>query len=161
MLTHTFHNLGQIFMIKSLFIPFFLFIVHCSEAQNSIIKKDTAFTVAQKQFLNGLEQKNITALMAVVDDSLTTIFPDGEIMHSKEKYRSFNEAWFKKDWKITTEIVGTDEKSDLAYSVIKYKYIKFNPDKSEKPASHIYLLLIFKKRNNEWVLVHNQHTKIL
>ena len=103
----------------------------------------------------------MTALMASVDDSLSTIFPDGEIMYSKEKYRIFNEAWFKKDWKITTQVVSTDVKNNLAYSIVKYKYTKFNPDKSARSASNIYLLLIFKKRNDQWVLVHNQHTKIL
>ena len=147
-------------MNKFLFIPVFLFLVHLSKAQNSV-KKDTTFAVIQQGFLKGLEQKNMTALMASVDDSLSTIFPDGEIMYSKEKYRIFNEAWFKKDWKITTEVVSTDVKNNLAYSIVKYKYTKFNPDKSARSASNIYLLLIFEKRNDQWVLVHNQHTKIL
>lgn len=138
----------------------FTFFVQFGKAQN-IVKKDTAFYTIQKRFLNALEQKNISVLMESVDDTLTTIFPDGEIMYSKEKFRTFNEAWFKKDWKITTEIVNTDLKNDFAYSIIKYKYVKFNPDKSERSASHIYLLLIFKKRNEQWILVHNQHTKIL
>lgn len=147
-------------MNKLLFILVFSLFIASGKAQ-SLVKNEPSFVASQQRFLDGLEQKNIGILMESVDDTLTTIFPDGEIMHTKEKFRAFNEAWFKKDWKITTEAVNNEEKNDLAYSLIKYKYVRFNPDKSEKSASHIFLLLIYKKVNNQWILVHNQHTKIL
>ncbi|WP_221391741.1 hypothetical protein [Dyadobacter sp. NIV53] len=85
-------------MKKVLFISLFIFSAWVCEAQNQI-EKDTVFTKARDRFLLGIRQKYLPALDETVADSITMIFPDGEIMYSKEKFLEFNEAWFKKSGK--------------------------------------------------------------
>ena len=147
-------------MKRILIISVFACIVHLGHAQNST-SKDSTFILTRTKFLKSLEQKKLSDLMTIVDDSVTMIFPDGDIMKGKNRFLEFNEAWFKKDWKINTEVLSTDIRNDLGYSLVRYRYLRYKPDKTEGSLSYIYLLLIFKKRDQNWFLVHNQHTKIL
>lgn len=147
-------------MKQIFYISIFACILNFAHAQKQP-QPDSAFAYTRTKFLRSLEQKNLKELMTVVDDSITMIFPDGEIMKGKDPFHEFNAAWFRKDWKITTEILHTDIRSELAYSLVRYRYLRFKADKSEGPLSYIYLLLIFGKRENKWLLLHNQHTKIL
>lgn len=139
----------------------FLFLVSFSRvfAKHST-DKDSSFSAARDHFLQSLENKDLSGLMEAVDDSVTMIFPDGDLMRSKISYLKFNQAWFKKNWKITAKVLVTQENGITGYSLIKYKYIRYDTNGSVKSESNIYLILIFQ-RKQQWLLVHNQHTKVL
>jgi ketosteroid isomerase-like protein len=129
-----------------------------AQGQTTTLKKDFKTTIVSH--VHALEEKNLADLAATVDDSVTLIFPDGVMYKTMEKYLQFHNAWFKKGWELSPEILHTDEGPNLAYALVKYKYSRYNPDKSEKSISNTYLLLIFKKRKDLWLLVHEQNTKI-
>ena len=146
-------------MKKILFISLLAFLARLGNAQDSI-ENDSLFIKTRDKFLLGIKQKYLPALDETVDDSITMIFPDGEIMYTKEKFLDFNEAWFKKKWEIISEVISTTVESNIAYALVRYHYYRVNPDGTDKPVSNIYQLLIFKKRKNKWTLLHNQHTRI-
>ena len=137
-----------------------LFMSLSARAQNSSDSLST-FLGARNLFLSSLEEKKLSDLAISVDDSVTMIFPDGEIMKGKTKFMQFNEAWFKKKWDIHTEIISTIIQNNIGYSLVRYEYQRYKADGSKGILSRIYLAVILKKLANKWYVVHNQHTKIL
>jgi ketosteroid isomerase-like protein len=117
--------------------------------------------ITLEKHLNAVSTKNIDVIEATVADSVTLIYPDGEVLKSKQKFVDFHKDWFKDTaWKMTTEILKAGEGGTLSYGLIKYQYTKLNSDGSVKSQSDAYLLLIFEKQKNGWKLVHDQNTRI-
>ena len=119
------------------------------------------FKSTLQKHLNAITNRNLNGIAATVSDSVTLIFPDGELLQSKEKFVAFHKNWFDdKLWKMTILSVSTKESSTLSHALVKYHYIETNNDKTIKSESHTYLLLIFSKEKSGWRLLHDQNTKI-
>jgi ketosteroid isomerase-like protein len=125
-------------------------------------KKDgDDFKAVLSKHLNAVSDRNLTDLAATVADSVTLIFPDGEVLKSKQRFVEFHKEWFKDvRWYMTTEVLSATESKTLSYSLIKYHFTKFNEDGTMKSQSDTYLLLIFRKQKNGWKLIHDQNTRI-
>jgi ketosteroid isomerase-like protein len=124
-------------------------------------QKKTDFRATLEKHLGAVAAKNIDVIAATVADSVTLIFPDGEVLQSKQKFIDFHKDWFKDTaWKMTTEILKATEGGALSYGLIKYQYTKLNGDGSIKTQSNAYLMLIFEKQKDGWKLIHDQNTKI-
>ena len=124
-------------------------------------QKKTEFRATLEKHLNAVAAKNINDIKATVADSVTLIFPDGDVLKSKQKFVDFHKDWFKDStWKMTTEILKTTESNTLSYGLVKYQLSRFNADGSVKSQSNTYLLLIFEKQKTGWKLLHDQNTKI-
>lgn len=124
-------------------------------------QKKTDFRATLEKHLGAVAAKNIDIIAATVADSVTLIFPGGEVLQSKQKFVDFHKEWFKDTaWKMTTEILKTTEGGTLSYGLVKYQYTNLNSDGTVKSQSNAYLLLIFEKQKDGWKLIHDQNTKI-
>jgi ketosteroid isomerase-like protein len=138
-----------------------LIILFAAFSNKALSQKQSSFRLALNKHLNAISTKNLTDISATVDDSIILIFPDGEVLKSKNKFVEMHQNWFKDSlWKMTTEVLNTIEDKSLAYANVKYKYSKFKPDGTALSVSNTYLLLIFKKEKNSWKVIHDQNTKI-
>lgn len=144
--------------MKNFFIIALIFISHYCFSQDW---NRLSFNETLQKHLDAISQKNLDVIKATVADSVTLIFPDGEVLRSKQKFVEFHINWFKDPaWKMTTEILRVQEDGQLAYGLVKYKLINYNKDGSTKSQSTTYLVLVFEKQKSGWKLVHDQNTKI-
>ncbi len=119
------------------------------------------FKTTLEKHLQAISTRNIEMIKATVADSVLLIFPDGELLKSKQKFVDFHIDWFKdKNWKMTTEILRIKEEKQLAHGLVKYQLTNYNADGTIKSQSNTYLLLIFEKQKEGWKLIHDQNTKI-
>lgn len=130
----------------------------CASAQAS---DRNAFKAVLAKHLHAITERNLPNIAATVADSVTLIFPDGEVLKSRQKFIAFHEEWFKDTtWKMTTEVVRVTESKTLAYALVKYRYEKQNENGTAPSSSETYLLLIFEKQTGGWKLLHDQNTRI-
>jgi len=119
------------------------------------------FKICLSMHLKAIERKMIRAIDATVSDSVVLIFPDGEVMKSKQKFMDFHKEWFADStWRMTFNILKTVEKDDLGYAFVKYRSTRTNKDGSPESNSESYLLLIFEKQKDVWKLIHDQNTSV-
>jgi ketosteroid isomerase-like protein len=122
--------------------------------------KELDFKTTLEKHVNSISTKNIDVINATVADSVLLIFPDGEILKSKQKFVALHLDWFKDpNWKMTTEILQIKEDKTLAHGLVKYQLTNYNTDGSTKSIANTYLLLIFEKQKEGWKLIHDQNTK--
>ena len=133
-------------------------------SNKAISQQQQSFLTVLNEHLNAISSRNLPVISATVADSVTLIFPDGEVLKSKRKFLEMHQDWFKDSlWKMTTHVLNTMESKSLAYASVKYRYARLKPDGTESAVSvsDTYLVLIFKKEKNDWKLIHDQNTKIV
>lgn len=119
------------------------------------------FEAILKKHLDAIVNRDINGIAATVDDNVLLIFPDGDTISTKEKFIAFHKDWFKDSlWKMTTSIQKTVKTESLCYALVKYQITKYKPDATIASQSNTFLLLIFKKEKQNWLLIHDQNTKL-
>ena len=150
---HTQKNMNYFFS----FLAVFLFATNVpAQKQNT-----TDFTTTLHTHLKSITDKDLKGIESTVADSVTLIFPNGEVLKSKKKFVDFHFDWFKDpNWEMVTEVLQTKESSSLAYALVKYQLTSYTDQHQLKSKSTTYLLLIFEKQKTDWKLIHDQNTKI-
>lgn len=111
--------------------------------------------------LQSIRDKNIEVFLSTVNsDDVTLIMPDGNIIDEKEKFEAFHKDWFMDDdWNMSYEILKIIESIEMCSALLKVDYKDCDAD--GKPIRiHYYLNLVFKKYNDQWLLVLDQNTFI-
>lgn len=94
------------------------------------------------------------------DGSLKMILPNGNLLDSYEEIVELHEDWFADtDWQLQAEPVTQYETADMGTALFLINYQ--DVDEMGQPVEFEYFLnLIFAKRDNKWVLIHDQNTII-
>jgi ketosteroid isomerase-like protein len=128
------------------------------------VKKDNQqfddYDVALKMHLDAIQNHDLSSLLSTVHDSVTLIFPNGQLLKSKKEFADFHEGWFKaNNWSLSPTIEKTIKSDSVSYSLVRYQYEDIDSAGiRSKPRSN-YLLLVFK-RDQGWKLIHDQNTRI-
>jgi ketosteroid isomerase-like protein len=115
------------------------------------------FSTLVEYHLKTIRNRDVEGLLSTVHDSVTLIFPDGNKLVSKKKFEAFHREWFAdENWKMNTTILNTVEAPTISYAFVRYAY----QDNESGPHRENYLLLIFKKVQGHWLLLHDQNTRL-
>lgn len=117
------------------------------------------FDAALAKHFDSISNRDLDAFISTITstDNLPLIFPDGNIMTTREEVIAFHKAWFEDDkWEMEREIIGTFVKDSMAIATVRYAY-KDTPDGDVRYA---FLGLVFAIENGEWRLIHDQNTRI-
>jgi ketosteroid isomerase-like protein len=121
----------------------------------------TSFAEALGEHVTAVEKRDMKELACTVSDSVTLILPDGAVVRSKQEFLKLHQTWFKDpSWRMEMHAQQTVETSQLGYACIKYRYVV--SDSAGRPVSdrNAYLVLIFRKGQDGWKLIHDQNTRI-
>lgn len=120
------------------------------------------FNETLEQHLDAIQQRNLGALMETLPENgdLILIMPNGRMMRTVTEYINFHKEWFDdQDWSVSTELVAKNQVDDMGYATLNLEYKDVDPDGN--PIMMLLILnLIFEKRDDQWVLVHDQNTPI-
>lgn len=117
------------------------------------------FKDALQLHLEAIQNRDLDSFCSTIsDDSITLIMLNGTIIDNRMKFIEFHKDWFSdEDWKLNYEIIKLDETEKMAYALLAIHYEDI--DMEGKPVHmKYYLNLIFKKYEDNWLLVFDQNT---
>ncbi|MEZ4678832.1 MAG: nuclear transport factor 2 family protein [Caldilineaceae bacterium] len=121
-----------------------------------------SFQQALERHLRAVQEHDVKTFLDTIakDGSLTMILPNGNLLDSYEEIADLHKEWFADpEWQMTTELITKHEGSDMASALLLVNYEDVDEDGS--PVQFQYFLnLLFAKRNDKWLLVHDQNTII-
>lgn len=130
----------------------------CDNQPNSSSVKPS-FDSTLSIHLTAIRNSNLIELAPTVGDSVILISPDGEKMHSKEKFMNLHENWFReKNWQWTAEVLKKESTDSMGYALLRYLYTVNDSTGKLQFENKNYLLLIFKNSRDGWRLIHDQNT---
>jgi ketosteroid isomerase-like protein len=120
---------------------------------------DTAsFDAALEAHFDAIQSRDLDAFEATVthESEMTLIFPDGEILTTREAVIDLHREWFAdRSWTWEPEIIATTVGSDLAYALLRYTYT------DDAAPRQNWLSLVFRLEDDVWRLVRDQNTPAL
>jgi ketosteroid isomerase-like protein len=121
-----------------------------------VLPEDTpSFDTALQAHFDAIQSRDLDAFKATVtqEPELTLIFPDGEILTTREAVIDLHREWFAdKGWTWDPEVVATTVGSDLAYALVRYTYTDDSAQRQN------WLSLVFRLEDGVWRLVRDQNT---
>ena len=107
--------------------------------------------------LGAIQDRDLEVLaQTVAPGRLVLIMADGRLARSTGEFLEAHRGWFEvPGWTLHTEEVETFERDDLAVAVLRLDYRE-----PPKVRSESYLTLVFERRDDAWVMVHDQNTPI-
>jgi ketosteroid isomerase-like protein len=138
-------------------ILLFLFAVHiCVPEVRS--QEALNFSQALDKHIEAISKRKLKELLSTVDDQVILILPDGSILESKKEYEQLHINWFAEPgWKMDIAVLEKQEVGEIGYVLIKYKYTE---EGNPPVIRYTYLNMIFRKKSGNWLLVHDQNTRI-
>ena len=112
--------------------------------------------------LQAIQERDLEGLLATVADQPepTVIFPDGKLLRGKPAYRAVHVDWFADDqWRMEFSEVSRVVASDQATVLLRYEY-RDVPEPGQGNPRSTYLVLVFQRIGGQWLLVHDQNTRI-
>lgn len=104
--------------------------------------------------LRAIETRSLDALLATVDDrDVLVILPNGKTIGSRAELEAMHRAWFAEtDWTMKLTVERVVETAELGYALTTYTYTDPQGTRSR------WLLLVFRRTNGAWKLIHDQNT---
>lgn len=117
-----------------------------------------SFEEAVSAHLDTVRNRDLAGFKETIDDSVTVILPNGDLLSGREEVESFHADWFDDpDWKMTTKIVSSQSDEDTGIQIHEVTYDDL--DGEGEPYSMSYVLsLSFRRKDGRWLLVHDQNT---
>ena len=111
--------------------------------------------------LTAIQNRDLDALIATLpDDELVLVMSDGKVVRTVRDFVDAHRGWFAMpDWELTTDPIHILESADIGVAVLRLDYSDLKPDHS-RFHEHSVLTLIFARRNDRWVMVHDQNTPV-
>ena len=136
-------------------------IILCILMCGSVLANDK-FENTLKHHLNSITARNYIEFEKTItkEKEITLILPNGKLSKTRTEYLAMMKDWFgDSTWTMKYEIIKKEKTKDMGYVLLYVNYDEMSP---ENKLFHIdyYLLLIFKRNNGEWYLVHDQNTGI-
>lgn len=114
-----------------------------------------SFDAALQAHFAAIQSRDLEDFIATVTDEpeMTLIFPDGEILTTREAVINLHREWFADiTWTWEPQVVGTTVGSDLAYALVRYTY------SDDAAPRQNWLSLVFRLEDGVWRLVRDQNT---
>jgi len=141
-------------------LSFVLLLSSWSALAESEVSAQTAdFGATLKTHLAAIEGRDLEGITATITagPKLTLIFPDGEMLTTRDQYLDFHKAWFADDaWTMKIEVVDTREMEDVALALVRTTYEDAGPESRR----YALLTLTFANENGSWRLIFDQNTRI-
>ena len=111
--------------------------------------------------LRAIQERNLDSLAETLpDDELVLIMSDGRLVRKTAEFLELHRGWFEStSWSLESELVSRLETSDLAVAVLRLGY-RDTPSGGEPIRQDSLLTLVFQRRPQGWVMVHDQNTPI-
>lgn len=110
--------------------------------------------------LAAIAARDLPALLATVAEDITLILPGGQLLDGKTAYRKFHEEWFaEKGWTMGIKELRRDVGDAHAVVLVQTDY-RDKDDKGAEIRAQSYLVLVWKRVGNRWLLVHDQNTRL-
>lgn len=117
------------------------------------------FEETLKIHLQAVENRDFDALVSTLPEEggeTVLILPQGSFDKSRDNFVASHKEWFADPgWKQEFEVINIIETPEMAVATIKYVYTEGNGD-----VWNAFLGLVFQRINEQWVLVHDQNTRI-
>jgi len=124
--------------------------------------KSCDFECSYKKHITSIETKDYATFESTLTkgEKLVLILPNGKYFDNAVEYRKMMKEWFSDGgWSFKTKIIRVEETSEMGSVLLHVNYSE--KERAGKPyQAHQYLSLLFRKENNEWLLVHDQNTTI-
>jgi uncharacterized protein (TIGR02246 family) len=119
------------------------------------------FRATLDNHLAAIQNRDLNALVATLpDDELMLVMSDGKVATSVREFDDAHRGWFAMpDWELKTELIHVLETPDIGVAVLRLDYSDVKPDHS-RFHEHSILTLVFARRNDRWVMVHDQNTPV-
>lgn len=118
------------------------------------------FRSALDAHLAAIRSRDLPAFLATVaqDEALSLIMPNGALVRGFSGVTDLHQSWFADpDWSLDAELVRTLETAEMALALLLVDYR--DRDAEGRPYERrYYLSLVFAKRDERWLLVHDQNT---
>lgn len=119
------------------------------------------FQETLRTHLTAVETRDLSALMPTIADSITVILPNGSTLHTRNEFEKLHVEWFKEtNWKWTPSVIKTTVSPSVCFADVIYQYDEKDSTGTVSSNRKTHLLLIFKKIYGQWLLVHDQNTRI-
>lgn len=109
--------------------------------------------------IKAIKNRDIDALIKTLPaegEETILILPNGNMNKSRDHFVEGHIKWFQKDsWDQNFEILNIIESAEMGIATLRYDYLN-----NGVKAFESLLSLVFKKVNDNWVLVHDQNTMI-
>jgi uncharacterized protein (TIGR02246 family) len=111
--------------------------------------------------LRAIQDRDLSALTSTLpDDDLVLIMSDGRLVRSSREFADLHRGWFEsRTWTLKADPVSVTETPDLGVAVLHLEY-RDHPPGGQPVRETSYLTLIFARRGDTWVMVHDQNTPI-
>jgi ketosteroid isomerase-like protein len=116
-----------------------------------------------QEFMEALQQRTIERVLSLItiDEDVNLILYNGARFHGRRQMLQLQAAWFSDpEWSLDFTILRTVETLEMAYAFILVNYA--DPNLSAQPyAKQHYLSLVFTRKDDTWVLIHDQATEAM
>jgi len=117
------------------------------------------FNCTVDKHLNAIKARNFEAFLSTIStkDPITFILPNGTYSDDYVNYHKVLKGWFDDSrWTFQAKILTKTETSEMGHVLLLVDYREAYRD------YHLehYLSLIFEKQNDQWLLIHDQNTKV-
>jgi len=115
-----------------------------------------------ERHLQAIQDRDLEAMMATVSEQPgpTLIFPNGQLLTGKQAFREFHTTWFADtQWRMDITEVRRVVSANMATVLLRYTY-RDVPEVGQGNPRSSFLVLVFQQINDQWLLVHDQNTRI-
>lgn len=117
----------------------------------------SAFESQLRRHLDAIVSRDFDVLVSTLDQDVVVIFPNGSMLKGKQEVADFHREWFTDpEWIFEPEITRIDFGVSRASALVRYTY----RDNAESTPRSTFLSLQFRRRGEEWLLFHDQNTRI-
>jgi ketosteroid isomerase-like protein len=120
------------------------------------------FAQTIEKHLGAIRDRNLPALLETLpeQEDILLIMSDGRIVRSVRDFAELHRDWFASaTWSLDAEPVHTIETPDLGIAVLCLDY-RDTPRDAPPIRENSLLTLVFARRGQHWVMVHDQNTPI-
>jgi uncharacterized protein (TIGR02246 family) len=120
------------------------------------------FDAALKLHLQAIQTRDLEGLMATVAEqpAPNLIFPNGQLLQGKPAFREVHVQWFADpNWRMDVSEVTRTTSADMASVLLRYT-LRDHPEPGQGNPRSAFLLLVFQRIDGQWLLVHDQNTRI-
>jgi len=120
------------------------------------------FQQSLQRHITAVQERDLETFLDTIanDGSLTLIMPNGSLWQDYDDITELHQEWFSdSDWRMTTELITSQESAEMASALLLVNYE--DVDEEDEPVQfQYYLHLLFAKRGDKWLVVHDQNTMI-
>lgn len=111
--------------------------------------------------LRAIQTRDLPALIETLPaEALTVVMSDGRLVRNVEEFVALHRDWFASTtWSLGIEQVSMVESDRVGMALLRLDY-RDRPAGGEPVHETSYLVLVFKRQGDRWVMVHDQNTPV-